>query len=244
MEDVMHNMSEPKGRSSCSSPGRFGKEMDGLSNASFGHGEHAERGSISNTEKVDICDYVRRMKCEQPDSSAKEAKTWEATCSPRSRTLSLDSFLGDLELSGIGMATPPPLLYSRRLPLKRQAKATADTATIEILQLTAALSRQNASQRLDESKCEPDNLFTLSEPYDVGSSLGCDVSTYSKEDSQQFLDRVLEPRRRNSLKECISDFKSFFAGAINTSSPRPQIRGSGPTNTSELQRRSGLLPTE
>ncbi|XP_049272407.1 uncharacterized protein LOC119386723 [Rhipicephalus sanguineus] len=114
------------------------------------------------------------------------------------------------------MATPPPLLYSRRLPLKRKAKATADTATIE---LTAALSRQNASQRLDESKCEPDNLFTLSEPYDVGSSLGCDVSTYSKEDSQQFLDRVLEPRHRNSLKECISDFKSFFAGAINTSSP-------------------------
>ncbi|KAL1471896.1 hypothetical protein MTO96_023369 [Rhipicephalus appendiculatus] len=223
-----------------------GKEMDGLKDVFLGHGEHAERGAISNTEKFDVWECLRRMECaeEAEQASAKEAETSnqvDATCTLRTRSLSLDSFLGDLELSAIGMATPPPLLYSRRPPFKRNAKVTADTATIEV---TAGLSRQNASQRLDESTCEPGNLFTLSEPCSVGSSLGCDVSTYSKEESQRFLDKVLELRHGNALKDGISDFQSFFTGAISTSSPRPQIRGSGSTNTSELQRLPGLLPTE
>ncbi|KAL3193669.1 hypothetical protein MRX96_017011 [Rhipicephalus microplus] len=237
MEYVMTNTTEPRGRPSCSRAGRGVNEMGGLSDDNGkmdDHGGHAGRGPSSNTDKFDVWEYVRQIKCaeESEEASAKEVETRkeDTTCLLRARSLSLDSFLGDLELSGIGTATPPPLLYSRRLPLRKK--------------LTADVSGHTASQGLDESTCETDNLFTLSEPCNMGSSQRCDLATYSKEENQRFLDRVLERIPTKALKDGTNDFESFLTGVINTSSPRPQTGGPGSTNIFEQQRRPGLLQTD
>ncbi|KAH6934301.1 hypothetical protein HPB50_022893 [Hyalomma asiaticum] len=190
---------------------------------------HAGRSVISSTERCIVGDHVLRMRT---NSLAKESEAREvdATCSLRSRSLPPDSFFGDLELSATGLATPPPLLHTRKPPLRRKAAATRATATTE-----------GSSKPLEELKCEPDNRFALCEHCDAGSPLvvGGASETCAKKDSQRLPRGVFQPKRKDFMKDGTGDFKSFIAGATNTSSPlcsgpKPRTGDSGSTDGTEL----------
>ncbi|KAH6934444.1 hypothetical protein HPB50_024233 [Hyalomma asiaticum] len=201
MEGTTHNTSEPKSRSLRSGLCRYGDvsvtrrqgidenvvesfrgedvQMKGLRNVHLDHVDHAERRGISSTERCSVGDYVRRVRT---NSLAKEpeAREVDATSSLRSRSPPPDSSFGDLELSGIGLATPPPLLYARKPVLRRKA-ASVRAATIT----------KRSSKASDKLKCEPDNRFTSYEQCDGGSSHGGDASgTSSKKDSQRLQRKV------------------------------------------------------
>ncbi|XP_070385168.1 uncharacterized protein [Dermacentor albipictus] len=150
MESSMQASSEPKGRNaparadsvrslSCYSVDENVLEvlwdeevdMEELLEFSFDQIDKlAERRgkTIATTEKLRLWEYVQQMRCEQPYWVTKESVPWDevqAKYSLPSRSLSSGSFHSHLELSGTGLATPPPLLYSLSKPLPRTSRTAA-----------------------------------------------------------------------------------------------------------------------
>lgn len=255
----MHNSSEPKGRQaaaradsvrslSCYSVDENVLEvlwdedihMEELLEFSFDHIDQlAERRgkTIASTEKCRLWDYVQRMRCEQPYWVTKESVPWdevEAKYSLRSRSLSSGSFHSHLEFSGIGLATPPPMLYSLRKPLPAASRGTA--------------ADEDSSQPPDELKCEPDQRFTMSEQWDAGSphrGLVSATCPKKKQGWQRLLGKVFHPKHKDSAKDhSIGEFHSFLAGVASSSSPCSVSHEEGspsPLNRSEKERPTGFL---
>ncbi|XP_075536117.1 uncharacterized protein LOC142571553 [Dermacentor variabilis] len=235
MESTMRDSSEPKGRNaaaradsvrslSCYSVDENVLEvlwdkkvhMEELLEFSFDHIDKlAERRgkTIASPEKFHLWEYVQQMKRERPYWVTKEAVPWdevEAKYSLRSRSLSSGSLHCHLELSGTGLATPPPLLYSLSKPLPPTwSRATA--------------ANENSSQPSDQQECEPNERFTLSEQWDAGSPHRGHVSATGfkkKHGWQRLLGKVFHQKRKDPLKDNSSgQFTSFLAGVANSSSP-------------------------
>ncbi|XP_050052623.1 uncharacterized protein [Dermacentor andersoni] len=235
MESTMRDSSEPKGRNaaaradsvrslSCYSVDENVLEvlwdekvdMEELLEFSFDHIDKlAERRgkTIASPEKFHLWEYVQQMKREQPYWVTKEAVPWdevEAKYSLRSRSLSSGSLHCHLALSGVGLATPPPLLYSLRKPLPATSRGTA--------------TNENSSQPPDQHKCEPNERFTLSEQWDSGSPHRGHVVSATrfkkKPGWQRLLGKVFHQKRKDLSKDDSSgEFASFLAGVANSSSP-------------------------
>lgn len=202
-------------------------EMEERRNVSFGHIERTDLSGVSNTERCSVWGYVRRM---GPNTPVKESEAWKADgkSSFRSQSRLPDSPIGDLELSATGLATPPPLLYTRKPVLRRKGGAPDATAKTE-----------GFSQPSDDLKLKPDNGLTPSEQCDAESPLGGGESgTCAKKGSHRLLRKVFQPRRNDSMKDGIGDWKTFLAGATNTSSPLcsgPKPRVGDPASTDRTE---------
>ncbi|XP_070385413.1 uncharacterized protein [Dermacentor albipictus] len=112
-------------------------DMEELLEFSFDHIDKlAERRgkTIGSPEKLHLWGYVQQMKREQPYWVTKEAVPWdevEAKYSLPSRSLSSGSLHCHTALSGVGLAMPPPLLYSLRKPLPATSRRTATNESHE-----------------------------------------------------------------------------------------------------------------
>ncbi|XP_075536103.1 uncharacterized protein LOC142571544 [Dermacentor variabilis] len=260
MESSMHASSEPKGRNapartdsvrslSCYSVDENVLEvlwdeevdMEELLEFSFDQIDKlAERRgkTIATTEKLRLWEYVQQMRREQPYWVTKESVPWDeiqARYSLPSRSLSSGSFHSHLELSGTGLATPPPLLYS----LSKPVPPTCSRATA---------ANENSSQPSNQQKCDPNERFTLSEQWDAGSPHRGHVSATSfkkKQGWQRFLGKVFHHKHKDPSKDDGSgEFASFFAGVANSSSPCSVSHEEGlqsPLKGPEKKRPTGFL---
>ncbi|XP_065286807.1 uncharacterized protein [Dermacentor albipictus] len=85
-------------------------------------------GKLKLSERKNLVGYGQQMKPELLYWVTDEAMPWdevEAQNSLGNRTPSPGSFHSHLELSGTGLATPPPLLYSVKKPLPAHTRGTA-----------------------------------------------------------------------------------------------------------------------
>ncbi|XP_075540580.1 uncharacterized protein LOC142575261 isoform X1 [Dermacentor variabilis] len=260
MESTMRDSSEPKGRNAAARAGSVRSlpcysvdenvlevlwdekvDMEELLEFSFDHIDKLaeSRGkTIESPEKWHLWEYVQQMKREQPYWVTKEAVPWdevEAKYSLRSRSLSSDSLHCNLELSGVGLATPPPLLYSQRKPLPATSRGTA--------------TNENSSQPPHQHKCEPNERFTLSEQWDSGSPHRGHVVSATrfkkKQGWQRLLGKVFHQKRKDPSKDDSSgEFASFLAGVANSSSPCSvdhEERSQAPLKGPEKKRPTGFL---
>ncbi|XP_065280641.1 uncharacterized protein [Dermacentor albipictus] len=130
--------------------------MEELLDFSFDHIDKlAERRgkTIARAEKLRLWEYVQPMRREQL-CRVPTALPWEEVQvkhSTRSRSLSSGSLHCHMTFSGVGLATPPPPLYSLRKPLPPTFRGTA------------------TYEPPYQQKCDPNERFTLSEEWDSGS---------------------------------------------------------------------------
>ncbi|XP_070385187.1 uncharacterized protein [Dermacentor albipictus] len=81
--------------------------------------------TITRAEKLRLWEYVQRIRREQP-CRVPTALPWEEVKqSPRSPSLLSGSSHCDMTFSGVGLATPPPPLYSLRKPRPPTSRGTA-----------------------------------------------------------------------------------------------------------------------